>query len=545
MPKIDLADKKILVVDDFKSMRTVLKSMLQKVGASNIDQAVDGYEAIAQAKVTQYDIILCDYNMGDGPNGMDVLGELRDGGDLKHSAVFMMVTAVANPGMVMGALEHLPDAYMIKPFNVAEFIDRLTVILERREIMSAINDALDAADHDQVLRLCQIRIAQADSRDIVHECERIQADTLFRLNKFPEASEAFMAILEKREALWARVGLGKIYYLSEKYEESTTQFKYILAEHKEHLVARDWLAKALIKQGEMKRAQSVLEKAVAISPNSLARQRKLADIAEQNEDVEVAEAARRNVLRLSKFSPQKDPDDILRLANQLQKQNQKTADGLDDMRPCKEALHLLEGMEETYSEREDLMIRLHLLKGAIFNHLKEKGKAQDHLRKAVDLYDKNHPSMKPMDQVSVARDFFYSELGHKGELMIRILLCRHRDEADVTDKIREFYYGPKITPDEANHLAVEMFRSQQYAEAVELFELAATELPDNVAISLNAAQALITFMSQGGKRTKILFQRCGRYLDQAKDIKATDAKRLARYKELLKLYSDLLRAGVN
>ena len=69
-----------LVIDDFGEMRNMIKGLLRTLGASNIDGARNAKEALALIENTRYDVIMCDYNLGNGRNGQQLLEELRHHG---------------------------------------------------------------------------------------------------------------------------------------------------------------------------------------------------------------------------------------------------------------------------------------------------------------------------------------------------------------------------------------------------------------------------------------------------------------------------------
>jgi CheY-like chemotaxis protein len=91
---------------------------------SHIDQASSGGEAIALLTKIRYDVVLCDYNLGEGKNGQQVLEEARVRNLLLPSSVWMMVSAEKSVESVMGAAEHQPDAYLIKPITEGVLLTR-------------------------------------------------------------------------------------------------------------------------------------------------------------------------------------------------------------------------------------------------------------------------------------------------------------------------------------------------------------------------------------------------------------------------------------
>ncbi|MBB1127344.1 response regulator, partial [Thiospirillum jenense] len=104
----------VLIVDDFQNMRSTLRQMLLSLEYHDITPVATGEEALIKLRNRHYDIVLCDYNLGDGIDGQQVLDQARTEGTVDLSTVFIMVTAENTNEMVMGALESTPDAYLSK-----------------------------------------------------------------------------------------------------------------------------------------------------------------------------------------------------------------------------------------------------------------------------------------------------------------------------------------------------------------------------------------------------------------------------------------------
>ncbi|PUB87826.1 MAG: hypothetical protein DBP02_00510 [gamma proteobacterium symbiont of Ctena orbiculata] len=140
-----------LIIDDFDQMRVSFKGMLTSYGATDVTTCASGEKALKLLANNSYDVVICDYNLGDGKDGQQVLEEARYLGYLGHAATFFMITAESNMPMVMSALEHQPDDYMVKPINREVLHHRLTVALNRKRQLKAIDDALIRDD-----KLCAI-----------------------------------------------------------------------------------------------------------------------------------------------------------------------------------------------------------------------------------------------------------------------------------------------------------------------------------------------------------------------------------------------------
>src|SRR5690606_8484805 len=110
------------------------------------DTADRGEETLSLCRNKRYDIILHDYNLGPGKNGQQVLEELVAGKLLSPHSIFVMVTAESSQAMVLSALEHEPDAYLTKPFNRASLAQRLDKLVERKQRLKPIYNAIEKND---------------------------------------------------------------------------------------------------------------------------------------------------------------------------------------------------------------------------------------------------------------------------------------------------------------------------------------------------------------------------------------------------------------
>ena len=111
---------KVLVVDDFATMRRILKNILKQIGFSNINEVENGKEALKELMSGDYDLVLCDWNMPE-MTGIELLSQVRAEEQLKDLP-FVMVTAEAQKDNIIDAVKAGVTSYVVKPFT-AETID--------------------------------------------------------------------------------------------------------------------------------------------------------------------------------------------------------------------------------------------------------------------------------------------------------------------------------------------------------------------------------------------------------------------------------------
>lgn len=120
---------KILIVDDFSTMRRIIKNLLRDLGFTNTDEADDGNTALPMLKSGKYDFLVTDWNM---PNmsGFDLLKEVRADENLKTLPV-LMVTAEAKRDQIVAAAQAGVNGYVVKPFTAAVLKEKIEKIFER------------------------------------------------------------------------------------------------------------------------------------------------------------------------------------------------------------------------------------------------------------------------------------------------------------------------------------------------------------------------------------------------------------------------------
>nr|WP_054773998.1 response regulator [Methylogaea oryzae] len=149
-----LRGKKILIVDDLPDMRTMMRTLVASLGAEDIHTAKDGDQAMAAMIIHKFDVVLCDYALGEGRDGQQVLEEVRHRGLLPYSAIFVMVTAETSTPMVMGAVEYSPDDYLSKPIPKATLQTRLRNLLGKKEKLHPILNAMQQHNYTVALTQC-------------------------------------------------------------------------------------------------------------------------------------------------------------------------------------------------------------------------------------------------------------------------------------------------------------------------------------------------------------------------------------------------------
>ena len=124
-------DVKILVVDDFSTMRRIIKNLLRDLGFTNVEEADDGKTALPILKTGRIDFLVTDWNMP-GMTGIDLVKTVRADANLSHIPI-LMVTAEAKREQIIAAAQAGVNGYVVKPFTAATLKEKIEKIFERLE----------------------------------------------------------------------------------------------------------------------------------------------------------------------------------------------------------------------------------------------------------------------------------------------------------------------------------------------------------------------------------------------------------------------------
>lgn len=124
-------DMKILVVDDFSTMRRIIKNLLRDLGYKNTMEADDGTSALPMLQTGNYDFLVTDWNMP-GMQGIDLLITIREDPNLSTMPV-LMVTAESKREQIIEAAQAGVNGYIVKPFTAQTLKEKIEKIFERLE----------------------------------------------------------------------------------------------------------------------------------------------------------------------------------------------------------------------------------------------------------------------------------------------------------------------------------------------------------------------------------------------------------------------------
>ena len=523
---INFAEKRVLIIDDHPGMRSSMRAILSAFGVVFVEMASTANEAIRRLQAKPFDIIVCDYFLGDGSDGQQLLEQLRRNNLISLSNVFVMVTAERVYEKVVSAVELAPDDYLIKPFSGEVLRSRLERVMAKKLAFAPIFNLLEGGKLAEATQLC-LELTKHNSKYTI-DILRLLAELYVTQGKFDEAQDIYQQVINMRAVPWARMGLATMFHYKHRPQEAEAILEEVIDEAPEYMAAYDLLSKVCEAQDKNERAQAVLERAVAASPLIAHRQKEMGQLAMRNGDMEAAEKAFENVVVRGKTSFFRSAEDYANLSR-VQMERGKH----------KEALSTLRDVRTSFSGSPEAEFTASVMESLVHQKAGNDAASAKALEAALAIQKSN--ALKPEEDLSLdlAKACFAHGKDEEAKSLIEKLVRNNHDSAALIQKAKQLFEDAgkgaegKALIDgsvkeiiQLNNLGVMKAKEGDLDGSVQLLTEAADKMPDNLQIILNAAQALLVHIDKRGWNEGYM-ESARRYLESARIKSATHPKLLS------------------
>lgn len=516
--KLNLSIKNILIIEDYGVMRRSIKDMLYSLGARFIDEAEDGASAISLMKSKQYEIILCDYMLGEGKNGQQILEEARHKKLIPFHCIFIIVTGHQTASLVLNTLENKPDEYLTKPFNAHQLIRRVKKSIARKNYFLEIKKDIKKDNLASAILHCD-NLLKTENKATHTSLLKIRAELAVNTGDFEKASAIYNQILEQRDLAWARLGIGIIAFYQQDHQLASSIFQQVISDHPIFLESYDWLTKSYEALEQPDKAEHTIIQATEISPNSFFRQQKLALLSSQTGNLQIAERAYLALIELGKYSVHKSPADFSGLAKIYSKTNKNN-----------DALLTLDNMCQQFPHTPEAELRATALQTEVFKKIGNSDLSQQAFERTMELHVEQKRHIPKDLQLDVARACYLNNDSDLANDIIHSLIFNHSDEKTFMLSIekmqtelgqennsKQLIQKAKRELVQINNKGVELFQQNKITQALAIFNQAIERMPDNKNIILNMATILLhNLKSSGITKDKLLLTNY--YIKRAKQV---------------------------
>ena len=509
---------RVLIIDDFNSFRINLKKIICELGFRRVDSVGSGEEALSFYHKSHYDLILCDYNLGQGRNGQQLLEELRIKKKLRPQDTFILLSAETSRNVVMSAYDCEPDAYLTKPVTAKVIQQRLKRLLNKRNELLHIYENLADGRTKEGIRLLKKMIA-SNSRHSIH-CQKLLAELYIQNQQFAEAEAIYHIILEMGALDWAQVGLAKLKIMSGEPEIAIKWLTNIIKENPSCMKAYDVLSIALEAIDDRESLQKNMQKAVDISPMSISRQASLASVALENGSAEVATKAFKKTVKYGANSLHSTLENQLGYAEAVARLYNQDPTKAKEI--AKDAIKVINDLSGQQNIPPDLKTKSTLLNSqlqAIQGDTKKAKEMMEHVTTTI-----NEKNVTLEIEIEIIYTLIANDQYKKAQAMSQQLANKYKKNQSALEKIDRLLPEPvsekgKKTLSNINKKGVEAYKTAEYDIAIDYFTKVEKRHPYYLGTKLNLAQALIGKMRKHGfdqdnvDRCNIIFDFFARHLD--------------------------------
>lgn len=518
----DLIGARALVIDRANEMRAALGTGLAEFGVENIDYVGKPADALARINAHAYDVVLCEYDLGQGFDGLHLFESCQQHQLLKPSCIFMMITGERRLAQVMGAVELVPDGYLLKPFSGAEFAVRIERALKRKAGFRRIDSAVRSGDYMGAVAACDREIMLRPLE--AAEFQRMKGHLLLMVSEFASAEKTYREVLSQREAPWAQMGLGKALFGQKNYSSARTCFEAVRSQYELMIQSYDWLARVQNVQGEPRIAQATLAAALQRSPLVAQRQRTMGWLAERNGELAQAEASLTQALELSRGSFWREPAIYGELG--------RVQVARSDVGAARRTVQRLRSDFKGDAAAEVVGM---LVESAVLEAL-------DDRKKGAQLFNNACEQLDAMEDVpasvllEASRHAYAREQSERGEHFARAALRSAHDDGEVLASVEGIYQArgdletgraliENATKDIAdiNNLAVGAARAGDLEKAAEHFITGLQAVKGNVQVLLNATNTLLSCVNRDGWNERYM-NLVNQYLQRVRKLDPANGK---------------------
>ena len=465
--------------------------MLSSFGAYHVDMASSSEEAMDKCRFNFYDIILCDFNLGLGKNGQQILEALKISKRIKHTHLFIMITAETSKDVVLGAREYQPDAYIAKPITRTVLEKRLGHLIKQQRTLKPINKEIDLENYAKAISLCH---AELDHKTKYQSwCYQTLGHLYLKLGDTSNAIKIYETVLKNRELPWALLGLGQATLLNQDYTNSISNFDAALKLNPNLVEAYDGLSECYLKLNQPKLAQEALHQAVSLSPRIIPRQEKFGKICQKNQDIEMATEAFRHAIKFGEHSIHDKADNYLNLGRSLSdwSEGDLTNEGQDR---ANEAIDVLETLTNKYSMNENACINASLVEARVYTGQNKIELADKKLHEAECVIEDQNLTAEV--GLEFAKTLYSMKQPARAEKLLIDLAKKFEDDSDTLLQIESLLDEPESLiarkqAKELNKSGIKAFEEGNLDEAVNAIESALSFTPKHAALNLNLVQILL------------------------------------------------------
>lgn len=530
----EIQNLRALVIDDFETVRRSIKGMLNDLGFQKVSEAFDAQSASRLIKQHDFDLILCDFNLGKGRNGLRLLEEWRVEKLIPQSSVFVLITGDTSRQIVVSALEFQPDDYVAKPFTMDVLKVRLNRWFERRKALLPMLVSSDKKDWEGMARVALSMIEKHPRHRSIAQKKYVEA--MIQMKRYQQAESFLQGLLDKRYLSWAQSELNRIAIDQGEFTEAEAGLRGVILNDPYLIQAYDYLAESLKYQNKKEDRQFVLDQAIHLAPQNVNRMDTLIEAALDNEDYHRASVALKDLIAMVADSRHESIELYQRYIHNLSLEEEMTDSSARKKEIRKELVNAGKQMKNRYGK--DINVQLFSDALAVRTSvepasLKFTSVLNELYKETLDQLDE----INGLTAMMLTSTFYRAERFPDADDMVQKFVKKFDDDRALVKDLKTMQSEPvslalRKQAHALNMKGIDLYEHDEFGKALDFFNRAMEMSPRHPGIILNFVQSSMQMMKENGY-TEAGLNRCQEYLDRLQYL-PEDHKQYKRCKTLTK-----------
>ena len=487
-------DVKILIIDEQPLAQNYLRFALEKLGYNQVQFTERAQIALNWCKETQYDLIICAFNLHTGKDGYQFYEEIKVRRIQGYSTGFIFISAETDPSLVYSVVELQPDEFLAKPYTMRDLQLRIERVLKRKQQLRPIHAWMDLGRADKALQQLDEMLTEGEYPKLVPLLLRTKGDLLLEIGDIHKALSYFQSVLAVQKFGWAQIGEVRCLLAQNNYRQAELQLAQLELKADTRLFALDQKAELEFHRKSFEEAQLSLQQAAALAPRNLYRQQKLMNLSRLNHDYERQYRTARDMVKFARYSVFEQPDLYLNLARACIDFAASIDEDGETNKLSKQATDALTNLRSNFPNAETLDQQA-VIQARLYYLRDQKDKAAKLLEKMETV-----PEVLPAVEDALDRAKAFHEIGMTQASKAWFdKIAKHCAEQNTDPFLISYLQQERLEraelstpPRELNNIAVMHYQHGNHQAALAAFQHAFKLLPKNAGIALNLLQSILT-----------------------------------------------------
>lgn len=485
---------KVLVIDDNTLVHDTLKHALYELGIREVRCAQTAYYGLRMCNEMHFHVVICSFNVKSDKDGFHLLEELKFKGYVTKSTVLIFLSTETSESLVNSIIELQPDDFWVKPLLTKSVQTRLKHTLELKKTLFNLYYAIDQGEFSKVVYYADRHLLNKILVGLHPNIQRMKGEALLSLLEFEAAEVFFKELLSHYKYSWVYIGYVKSLLKQGRIDDIKEMLVKLSNKPETRFATHDMLAQFYIEQEKYDLAYEEIQKATALSPRNIERNKKSWDLARLNHDHHGQFNATKNIAQNAKNSIHDSPELLLNVVRSGVDLAVTITDGSSE-KLLSQTEKYIQQLEREYDDASLFKEQIVVARARILNAKDQKDRATKLVENQVSLQS-TELIEDNLDKVKV-----FHELGMREEAMLLLEKIKNQVSGDsLTSQVVNKYIEQEtkersdiqFTPKQLHNMALEHIEKGRSAPAIEALTQALQLAPTSIKFSISLLKVLIT-----------------------------------------------------